>query len=114
MKNDVLVEKLNDATLMAILKYRNHSCILVKQGKLIINSVFTFSHIPLEDILKEIGTLDNSKLSQEIDVLAKTTKENTDMFVSFIRESFNNMIHSSIFPAVLKLAYVTCVFKKGS
>ena len=81
---------------------------------MIINFVFTFSDITLEEILKEVDNLDIFKSSQEIDVPAKITKENADMFVWFICESFNNMIDSSIFPATLKLAHITSVFKKGS
>ena len=81
---------------------------------MIINFVFTFSDITLEEILKEVNNLDISKSSQETGVPAKISKENADMFVSFICESFDNMIDSSIFPAILKLAHITSVFNKGS
>ena len=76
------------------------------------NSVFTFCHITLEKILKEISNLDVSKSSQDIDALSKIIKENSDIFAPFICESSNNMINSSIFPEVLKLTHKAPVFKK--
>ena len=67
-------------------------------------------------MLREIGNLDISKLSQEVDsvdVLAKIIKENSNIFASVICKSFNNMIDSSIFSAALKLAHMI-LFEKGS
>ena len=114
MEDDPLVEKVNDPTLKAILKFRNDPSILATEGNLKNNSVYTFCYITLVEILKEIGNLDISKSIQDIDVLAKIIKENLDIFTPFTCESFNNMINSSIFPAALKLAHITAVFKKGS
>ena len=34
-------------------------------------------------------------------------KENSDLFTTFTCASFNNMFHSSIFPAALKVAHIT-------
>ena len=94
-----LVEKVNDLTLKAILKYQNHPSISAIEEKLKKNSVFTFCHITLQGILKEVSE--------------KIIIDNSDIFQLFICESFNNITDSSIFPAVLNLAHITSVFKKG-
>ena len=78
------------------------------------NSVFKFHHLSVGEISKEIGNLDISKSSQDVNVPAKIIKENSKKFAHFIFESFNNMIDSSMFPAVLKLAHINPVFEKGS
>ena len=50
--------------LKAILKYQNHLSICSIERKLKYNSVFTFSHINLEDILKDIDNLDICHISR--------------------------------------------------
>ena len=59
-----------------------------------------------------VGNLDTTKSSQDTDIPTKIIKQNSDIFASFVRKSFNNMIDSSTFPAPLKLAHITPVFKK--
>ena len=78
------------------------------------NSVFKFCYLSVGKISKEIGNLGISKSSQDVNVPAKIIKENSEKFAHFICESFNNMIDSSMFPAVLKLAHINPFFEKGS
>ena len=111
MPNDPLMEKVNDPTLKTILKYQTHSSILVIETKLKNNSVFAFSQIALEEILKGISNLDISKSSQDINVLKKIIKENSDAFPPFICQNFKNMNDLSIFLATLSL-YNFCFLKK--
>ena len=54
-QNDLLKEKAVDPTLKATLKNRYPPSILAIEGKLNSNSVFTFCHNTLEEILMEIG-----------------------------------------------------------
>ena len=63
---------------------------------------------------KEGGNLDTTKLSEDTDIPTKIIKQNTNILASFICKSFKNMVDSSTFPAALKLAHITTVFKKGS
>ena len=114
MHSHPLAKEVNDPTLRAIMKYRNHPSVLTILDKYKNNSIFTFSHITKEEVLKEIGNLDTTKSSQDTDIPTKIIKQNSDIFASFICKSFNNMIDSSTFPAPLKLAHITPVFKKGS
>ena len=107
-------KEVNDPTLRAIMKYRNHPNVLTILDKYKNNSIFTFSHVTKEEVLKEIGNLDTTKSSRDTDIPTKVIKQNSDIFVSFICKTFNNMVHSSTFPAALKLAHITPPFKKGS
>ena len=110
-----LGEVVNDPpTLKAIMKYGNHPSVLTILDKYENSSIFTFSHVTKEVVLKEIDSLDTTKLPQDTDTPTKIIKQNLDTFASFICKSFSNMIDSSTFPAALKLAYIKPVFKKGS
>ena len=44
------------------------------------NSIFTFSHVTKEEVLKEISNLDTTKSSQDTDILTKVIKQNLDIF----------------------------------
>ena len=107
MHSHPLAKKDNDPTLRTIMKYRNHPSAFTVLDKYKKNSIFTFSHVTKEEILKEIGNLDTTKPPQHTDIPTKI------IFASFIFKSFNNMIDSSAFPAALKLARIKLVFKKG-
>ena len=93
---------------------RKHPSVFTMIDKCKNNSIFTFSHVTKEKVLKEIGNLDTAKSSQDTDIPTKVIKQDSDIFVSCICKSFNNMIDSSTFPAPLKLAHTMPVFKKGS
>ena len=98
MHSHQLAKEVNDPTSRAIMKYRNCSSVLIILDTHKNNSVFTFSHITKEEALKEIGTLDATKPSQDTDIPTKSLKQNSDIFASFICKVFNNMTDSSTFP----------------
>ena len=52
--NDPLAEKIDDSTLKAVLKHRDHSNFFTIERKLESNFVITFCRITLGEILKEI------------------------------------------------------------
>ena len=47
-------------------------------------------------------------------IATKVIKLNSNIFTSFICKSCNNMVDSPTFPAALKQAHITPIFKKGS
>ena len=63
MHSHPLAKEVNDPTLRAIMKYRNHPSVLTILDKYKNNSIFTFSHVTKEEVLKEIGNLDTTKSS---------------------------------------------------
>ena len=114
MRSHSLATEVNDLTLKAIMKYRNHASVLTILDICKNNSIFTFSHVTKEEVLKEIGNLDTTKSSQVADIPTKIIKQNLDIFVSFIWKTFNNIVDSSTFPAAFKPAHITPAFKKSS
>ena len=73
---------------------------------------FSFSHLDKEEILKEILSLDLTKVSQDTDIPTKIIKDNADIFSDFLLSGFNNSITTFIFPSSLKQAILTTVFMK--
>ena len=117
MHSHSLAKEVNDSTLKAIMKCRNHPNVLTILDKYKNNSIFNFSCVTRdtkEEVLKEIGNLDITKSSQDTNIPTKILKENSDIFACFICKTFNNMVDSSKFPEALKLAHITPAFKKGS
>ena len=74
--------------------------------------LFSFSHVVKEEILKEILSLDSSKVSLDTDIPTKILKDNADIFSDFFLSGFNNSITTSIFPSSQQ-AIIRPVFKKG-
>ena len=109
---DPIIEKVKDPTLKAILKYEKHPSILAIRTKCNRNGAFSFKEVSFKEIETEIRLLKLNKASQYSDIPTKIIKENSDIFSSFICESINNSIKSSIFPSCLKHADVTPLHKK--
>ena len=114
--NTFFFNNINDPVIKSSVKYRNHPSIL-KIGEVCnrkLCSRFCFSHVDKEEILKEILSLDSTKVSQDADIPTKIIKDNTDIFSDFLLSGFNNSITTSfIFSSTLKQAILTAVFKKG-
>ena len=71
---DSLVEKIDDLTLMAIVKWRNHPRILVVTSKHKNRANFSFRFVSKEDVLAEIKVLDVSKAIQKSHIPVKIIK----------------------------------------
>ena len=108
-----IVSNINDPTLKAILKYRNHPNITAIQNKCKIKDSFNFVEVDQQQIEKEILKLDANKASQSSDIPIKIVKENIDVFSDFLCSSFNSSIKLSKFPENLKQADITPAYKKG-
>ena len=90
--NKPLVSNTNDATLKAIVKYRNHPSIIAIQNKCKDKSNFNFIEVHQKQIEKEILNLDVNKASQRCDSPIKVLKEITNIFNNFLCNSFSNSI----------------------
>ena len=103
-----------DPLLQSIKKYDTHPSILKIREKLgHENFSFSFSHVTVEDISKEINALNTSKATPKDTIPAKIIKEFQSIFAHKIFIDFNSSVDSSSFPLNLKSADVTPVFKKG-
>ena len=106
------IDRVENRTIRAILKYRNHPSILAirERKKAPIN--FCFKEVSIEEIQKEILNLKNKKASQNSDIPTKTIKENSDTFGKVLCSSINDSIKSFTFPSCLKETDVTPILKK--
>ena len=109
---DSLAENIDDPTLKAIAKWRNHPSILAIAPEYKYKANFSFNFVSKEDVLTEIKILDVLKAIQENDILVKIIKANENFFAVAICFYFNKALENGKFPNCLKLANITPVFKK--
>ena len=83
--DEPLVSNTNDATLKAILKYRNHPSIIAIRSKCKDKGNFNFIEVDQEQIEKEILKLDVNKASQSSDTPIKVKKK-TGIFLVILSE----------------------------
>ena len=95
---DPIAQNIEDPTLEAIVKYKNHPSILTIQAKYKCNNKFSFTDVTTQDIEKESFDLETKKASQISDIPTTIIKENVDAFAHFLYTSINSSIKSSLFP----------------
>ena len=110
---DPSIDRVENRTIRAILKYRNHPSILAIRERKNAQINFCFKEVPIEEIQKEILNLNNKKASQNFDIPTKIIKENSDIFEKALCSFINHWIKSFTFPSCLKKADVTPIHKKG-
>ena len=108
-----MAENIDDPTLKAIAKWRNHPSILAIESEYKNRANSSFNFVSKEDVLTEIKMLDVSKTIQESDIPVKIIKANENFFAEAICFYFNKSLENGKFPNCLKLANITPVFKKG-
>ena len=69
-------DRVENRTIRAVLKYRNHPSILAIRERKKFQISFCFKEVSIEEIQKEILNLNNKKASQNSDTPAKIIKEN--------------------------------------
>ena len=77
---DPSIDRFENCTIRAILKYRNHPSILVIRERTKAQINFCFKEVSVEEIQKEILNLNNKKASQNSDIPTKIIKENSDIY----------------------------------
>ena len=96
----------------AIVKYRTNPSIIAIKENCNLSTLFNFSFVDKEDILKEIKNLKENKTTQNTDIPTKLIKESSEMFEDFIFENLNDSISQTVFQSALKLANIKPVHKK--
>ena len=74
------------------MKYRNHPSIIAIRSKCKDKGNFNFIEVDQKQTEKEILKLDVNKASQGPDMLIKVLKENTNIFSTFLCNSFTNFV----------------------
>ena len=106
-------DHIEDPVLRIIERFKKHASVVAifENHK---DSTFSFRHVSLDEITKEIKRLDAKKACQDTDIPTKVIKNNSDIFADFFFLNLNNCITSSVFPSNLKNAEITPVHKKDS
>ena len=107
-----MAENIDDPTLKAIAKWRNHPRILARASEYKNRANFSFNFVSKEDVLIEIKVLDVSKVMEEGGIPVKIIKANENFFAEAICFYFNKSLENGKFPNCLKLANITPVFKR--
>ena len=109
---DPSTDRVENRTIRAIPKYRNHPSILEIHERKKAQISFCFKELAIEEIQQEILNLNNKKVSQNPDTPAKIIKENSDIYGKVLCSFINNSIKSFTFPSILKEADVITIHKK--
>ena len=114
VKEDLLcnVSNINDPAEKAIQKYKNHPSIQIMKVTFDSNKTFSFDLVLSDTIFKEMVSLDTKKTTHSNDVPTKIIEANTDLFLIFVSNAFNESVISCKFLFLLNLTDVTPVHKK--
>ena len=95
-------------------KYKRHQSIISINKKMREKRLpkFSFYLVTLEETFKEVALLNDKKASQASDIPVKIIKENRDLIAYFTLHNFSNAFSCSEYPASLKYADITPIFKK--
>ena len=85
--------------------------VITKRMKNLGNFTYSFNFISHDDTVRELNKLKSKKASQKTDIPIKVVKENVDIISHFLYHSFNNSLSCSTFPAGMKYADVTPIYK---
>ena len=113
-ENETFAENHLSEVKMALKKYKNHPSInaITKRIKSLGNFAFSLNFISHDDIVKELSKLESKKAAQKTGIPIKIVKENVDIIFHFLYHNFNNSLSWSTFPAGMKYADVTPIYKK--
>ena len=107
---DLSIDRVENRTIRAVLKYRNHPSILAIPGRKKVQINVCFKEVSIEEIQKEILNLNNKKA---FDIPTKIIKENSDTFGKLLCSFINDSVKPFTFLSFLKDADVTPIHKNG-
>ena len=90
----------------ALYKFDNHPSILKIREK-VNGAKFRFSSVTLQELVREINSLNPKKANTSNSIPVTNLKENTDIIVNVLHKIVNEDIFNSHFPDKLKLAEIS-------
>ena len=106
-------ENMTDPVMIALKKFENHPSIVNIKEKVSMKSKFTFSKVGISDIELEIGNLNTKKVGTYLNIPTKIMKQVQHVISEPLMNIWNKeIIASKKFPAQLKYADITPIFKK--
>ena len=112
MYSHPLAKEVNNPTLRAIMKYRNHPSVLTILDKYRNNSIFTFSHVTKEEA-SFICKIFNNMVNSSTFPAARKLAHITPTFKKGSKNSKENYRLISILPNLSKI-YERCMYKRIS
>ena len=103
----------SDPIIHAIRKYKDHPSIIKIKENVCNEGSFSFTHVSLDDVTKQIKLLCKSKSSPKDTIPPQIIKENCDILSQRLQADFNVSINNSTFPDNMKFVDVTPAHKKG-
>ena len=98
---------------IAVKKFENHHGVQIIKKHIRVDQKFYFEQVSIDDILKEMKNLDNKKNGTFTNISSNCLKEVSEVTVPCLTNIWNaQIISKQTFADNLKLAHVTCVFKK--
>ena len=107
-------EKQDNPVSKAIKRYENHPSIASTKKRNIPQDSFSLNSVSLNEIQKQINSLNPNKASQKTDIPTRIIKNNSDILSQFMYDNINFCLRTAHFPQSLKNAHVTPVFKRES
>ena len=98
----------------AITKFQFHASILLIKTKINTSNSFSFTEIKIDDVDKEIHSLNSKKSDTQNDISAKILRKCASSTAPVLQKLFNEILRAGNFPDKLKLANITPVFKKNN
>ena len=74
--------------------------------------VFSFKYSNVEDVKREINSINNKKATPKVDIPVKVLKWNSNIIAPVLTECFNQNIKNSTFPNELKNANISPVYRE--
>ena len=107
------MDKENDPIDKAITKYNNYPNIIsIKKFMEILDSSFSFQHVPKDKITKTIQKLDPKKVFQSNDIPTKLNKSFNGFFSDYIQINFNKCIKDGKYVEDFQKAEKRPLYKK--
>ena len=101
---DPSIDRVENHTIRAILKYRNHPSILAIRERKNTQLNFCFKEVSIEEMQKKLLNLNKKKASRNSAFSSKIIKENSDIYGKALYFMFFDSIKSFTFPSFFKEA----------
>ena len=106
-------ENLTDPVMIALKKFENHPSIIDIKENVCVKSKFTFSKVGISNIELEISNLNTKKVGTYLNIPTKIMKQVQQVISEPLMHIWNKeIIENKKFPAQLKYADITPIFKK--
>ena len=100
-------DHIEDPVLKIIERFKNHPSVVIIFEIHKENNAFSFKHVFVDEITREIKSLDGKKPSQDTNISLKVMKKNNDKFADFLFLNLNDCITSSVYPSSLRNANIS-------